>query len=576
MAGFNLAASCGRIDGVTAGADAIDLLAALEGLGEQVRGLSFPLEVADVDAARRGSREITDQLDDYVLPRLRRIDAPVLAVVGGPTGAGKSTLVNSLVGQRVSAAGVLRPTTRSAILAYHPAEGAWFENSRVLASLGRTTGASSDPANLQLVPIPSMPAGLALLDAPDFDSIVTANRELATQLLAAADMWLFVTTAARYADAVPWEFLRDAVTRGTAVAVVLNRIAPDAVEDVRAHLATMLTDQGLGRAPLFVVHETTPADAMLAPGAVEPIRQWLHSIADDAAVRTAVVRHTLLGAVRSLGPRVFLLAAASDAQADTAARLRRDVGQAYDDALARVDGSSADGSLLRGEVLARWQAFVGTGELTRALESKVGRLRDRVTSSAHGKPQPGDELAEALETGLEALVRAAADQAADHVGAAWRGDPAGSVLAGDHDLRRSSPELSEATRQAVREWQDGVLDLVRRQRQGKQTTARYLAFGVNGLGLLVMVVVLAQTGSQGAGEVAGTDAALSQKILEAVLGHQVVRIMAASARADLHRRVAHLLDGERRRLLDRLADLAIREDAGPALRAAVQDLEDAR
>ena len=63
--------------------------------------------------------------------------------------------------------------------------------------------------------------GLALIDAPDVDSVVAANRDLATQLLAAADLWIFVTTAARYADAVPWELLRGASERGTAVAVIV-------------------------------------------------------------------------------------------------------------------------------------------------------------------------------------------------------------------------------------------------------------------------------------------------------------------------------------------------------------------
>jgi hypothetical protein len=554
------------------------LLAALEGLSEQVRDLSLPLAATEVDAARRLRREIADQLDDYVLPRLRRIDAPVLAVVGGPTGAGKSTLVNSLVGRRISAAGVLRPTTRSAILAYHPDDSAWFEGPRILPGLRRTTGASSDPATLQLVPSPSMPAGLAVLDAPDIDSVVAANRELATQLLAAADMWLFVTTAARYADAVPWEFLRVAVTRGTAVAIVLDRVAVEAVEEVRADLATMLTEQGLGRAPLFVVLETTPVGGLLPPGTVDVIRPWLDGIAGDATVRTAVVRHTLYGAVRSLSARVFLLAAASDAQAEVAARLRREVDQAYDAALARVDDSSGDGSLLRGEVLARWQEFVGTGDLMRALESKIGRVRDRVTAAVQRKAAPGDELVEALETGVEALVRAAADEAAERVYAAWHDDPAGAALLGDDDLRSSSPGLPEATGRAVRDWQGGVLDLVRAQGQGKRATARYLAFGVNGLGLLVMIVVFAHTGGLAAGEVAvaGGASALSQKILEAALGDQAVRGLAATARADLHRRVAQLLDGERSRFLSRLAAEPVSEDAGAALRAAVQDLEDAR
>jgi hypothetical protein len=563
---------------MTTGADSAVLLAALEGLGERVRDLSLPLAVADLAAAERLRHEIADQLDDYLLPRLRRPDAPMLAVVGGPTGAGKSTLVNSLVGERVSAAGVLRPTTRSAILAYHPADNAWFENRRILGGLGRTTGASADPANLQLVPSASIPVGLAVLDAPDIDSVVVANRELATQLLAAADMWMFVTTASRYADFVPWEFLRAAAARGAAVAIVLDRVAPEAVDEVRAHLATMLTEQGLGGAPLFVVLETTPVDSLLPPGSVDVIREWLHGLAADPAVRGAVVRHTLNGTLRAIVGRVVLLAAASDAQAEAASQLRREVDQAYDAALARVDDESSNGSLLRGEVLARWQEFVDTGEMMRALESKTGRLRDRVTAAVRGKSQPGDEFAEALESGIEALVRAAADEAADRAGAAWQDDPAGSALVGDDDLRRSSPELPEATRRAVREWQDGVLELVRKQGQGhKRASARYLAFGVNGLGLLLMVVVFARAGEPaGEAAVASRASELSQRILVAVLGEAAVRHLVASSRADLHRRIAHLLNGERRRLISRLDDVAISEDAGAALRAAVQDVEDTR
>ncbi len=563
---------------MTTGADSAPLLAALERLSAQVTELRVPLDLADAEAARRLRREIADQLEDYVLPRLRRLDAPLLAVVGGPTGAGKSTLVNSLVGARVSAAGVLRPTTRSAVLAHHPSDAAWFDERRILPGLERDTKSSTDPATLQLVRSERVPAGLALLDAPDIDSVVSANRELATQLLAAADMWIFVTTAARYADAVPWDFLRAAVTRGTAVAVVLDRVPDGATDEVRADLATMLTEQGLGGAPLFVVPETTSYDAMLPAEAVEPLRGWLHGLATDASVRANVVRHTLDGAIRSLAGRVFRLAASADAQADGVSRLRREVDDAYDDALIRVDAASGDGSLLRGEVLARWQEFVGTGELMRALESKVGRLRDRVTAALRGRPQPGAELAEALESGVEALVRAAADEAADRAGSAWRDDPAGAVLLGDDDLRHSSPELAESTAKAVREWQGYVMELVREQGQGKRTTARYLAFGVNGLGLMAMIVVFAHTGGLVAGEiaVAGGASALSQKILEAVLGDQAVRELATTAKADLHRRVAELLAGERSRFTDRLRAAAVDEHAGTELRAAVQDIEDAR
>ncbi|MDQ1642326.1 MAG: hypothetical protein QOJ90_1677, partial [Actinomycetota bacterium] len=487
---------------MTQGAIAASLLVALEGLDGRVTELRLPLDVADADSGRTLRREIADQLADYVLPRLRRLDAPLVAVVGGPTGAGKSTLVNSLVGSRISAAGVLRPTTRSAVLAHNRADAPWFESQRILPGLERSTSSSTDPATIQLVASDHIPAGLAVIDAPDIDSVVVANRELATQLLAAADMWLFVTTAARYADAVPWNFLRTAVTRGTAIAIVLDRVPYEAAAEVRADLATMLTEKGLGGAPLFVVPETTPYDGLLPDEAVAPLRTWLHGVAADATVRANVVRHTIEGAVRSLAGRVFELAAAADAQAEGAARLRREVDQAYDAALSRVDEASGDGSLLRGEVLARWQEFVGTGELMRALESKVGRLRDRVTAAVRGRPQPGAELAEALETGVEALVRAAADEAAERAGRAWQQDVAGAQLLAGEDLRRSSPQLGEATTRAVREWQGFVLDLVRQQGTGKRATARYLAFGVNGLGLLAMIVVFAHTGGLVAGEVA--------------------------------------------------------------------------
>ncbi|MGH8893215.1 MAG: ABC transporter [Actinomycetes bacterium] len=561
------------------GADTSALLVALEGLGDQVAELRLPLEAPGADRGRRRRREIADQLEDYLLPRLRRIDAPLLAVVGGPTGAGKSTLVNTLVGQRVSAAGVLRPTTRSAVLAHHPDDGWWFEQRRVLPGLTRASGSSSDdPTSLRLAPSQAIPAGLAVLDAPDIDSVVTANRELATQLLAAADMWLFVTTAARYADAVPWEFLRAAVTRGTAVAVVLDRVPLEATDEVRSHLASMLTEHGLGGAPLFVVPETMSYDAMLPAAAVDPIRSWLRGLASDAGLRAAVVRHTLDGAVRSLSARVFELAAAADEQAELVVRLRRVVDEAYDGAAAHVDSASSDGSLLRGEVMARWQEFVGSGELMRALESRIGRVRDRVTAAVQGKPAPGAEVVEALESGVEALIRSAADEAAEKAGTAWREDPAGRALLGEDDLRRSSPQLAADTARAVRDWQSYVLDLVRSQGQGKRRTARYLAFGVNGLGLMVMIVVFAHTGGLVAGEVAvaGGASALSQKILEAVLGDQAVRSLAEKARADLAQRVAGLLESERARFTSRLDAAAVHESAGPALRAVVQDLEDLR
>ena len=87
------------------------MLTTLVRLRDALQRAALPLEIPGVEERRVARVEMIDQLEDYVLPRLVQIDAPLLTVVGGSTGAGKSTLVNSLVGATVSASGVLRPTS---------------------------------------------------------------------------------------------------------------------------------------------------------------------------------------------------------------------------------------------------------------------------------------------------------------------------------------------------------------------------------------------------------------------------------------------------------------------------------
>ena len=185
----------------------VTALVRLRGALQEAR---LPLELPGAAEQRAAQTEMVDQLEDYVIPRLMTLDAPLLAVVGGSTGAGKSTLVNSLVGSRVTTPGVLRPTTRSPVLVHHPDDAHWFGQDRLLPELERVERSTNDPEALQLVPSEAMTPGLAILDAPDIDSVEERNRVLAAQLLAAADLWLFVTSAARYADQVPWDFLRKA------------------------------------------------------------------------------------------------------------------------------------------------------------------------------------------------------------------------------------------------------------------------------------------------------------------------------------------------------------------------------
>ena len=521
------------------------LVAAVQTLRDEVDAAVLPLRLPGREEAEISRLQLLRQLDDYVIPRLRSLDAPLLAVVGGSTGAGKSTLVNSIVGAEVSRAGVLRPTTTSPVLVHHPEDEHWFEGDRILPGLARVTGRRTDgeqPGTVRLAPSGSLPAGMALLDAPDIDSVVSANRKLATQLLAAADLWLFVTTAARYADAVPWDLLRTAADRGTAVAIVLDRISPDAVGEIRPHLTGMLREQGLPTAPVFTVPEVgLTDDGRLPREAFGRLFAWLEALAGDARARDIVVSQTLQGAVASLSGRADQLVAASRAQDDAAVGLADAVTESFATAHRRESDGMTDGTLQRGEVLARWQEFVGTGEFFKQVESTIGRWRDRIGAALRGAPPPPQTLGEALHSGVAALVVANLETATSDTARAWRRLLGGDELvASDPGLARPSSEAGTEVERMVRDWQGEVLDLVRTEGQGRRTNARIAAYGVNGIGLFLMLVAFAHTGGLVGAEIgiAGGTAVLAQRVLEAVFGDQAVREMAAKAR----RRLLELTD----------------------------------
>lgn len=543
----------------------------LEAVRTDLGAARLPLALPGADAARLDIRNALAQLDDYILPRFRSLDAPLLAVVGGSTGAGKSTLVNALVGHPVTRAGAIRPTTRQPILLHHPADAAWFEDQRVLPSLSRIRGTVVDtqlPANragaapdaasissLVLVGHPAVPEGIALLDAPDVDSVSDDNRKLAGQLLAAADLWLFVTTANRYADAVPWKLLLDAASRDIMVAVVLDRVPPAAEAEVSTDLRMMLQREGLGAARLFIIPEVTlDGLGMLPDGAVEPLARWVRELAADAAGRADIARRTLNGTVRALSGRVAALAQASLEQQQSRDVLAKDARAAYQDAVARILDATRDGALLRGEVLARWQDFVGTGEFFRVLEQNIGRMRDRMGAFFRGEPAPAVKVETAIETGLQAVIIDEAATAAEDADQRWRSDPAGRQLLGTDDLSGTGPGFPDKVAAEIRAWQGALMELIRTEGQGKRTQARWLSFGVNGLGAALMIVVFSMTAGLTGLEigVAGGTAVVGQRLLEAVFGEDAVRRLAKTAREDLNARCHKLLQAEQQRFLDRL------------------------
>ncbi len=552
-----------------------ELIAALGALDAALDHLPLQLQLPGIVDARTTGVELSDQITDYLLPRITRLDAPLLAVLGGSTGSGKSTITNSLARADVSPAGVLRPTTRAPVLICHPDDLDWFATADILGDLPRIRVDGDTPAVghvLAVEPTDTIGPGVAIIDAPDIDSVELANRDLAAQLLAAADLWLFVTTAVRYADAVPWEFLGRARERGMALAIVINRVPAGAAAEITTHLDEMLRAGGLPDVSLFSIDEGALVDGRLAEPAVAELRASITTLTDDAEQRATIVRNTLDGALASVTGRAGLVLTAARTQDGVAAELRQAADRAYAAAAADLSADLSSGRMLRGEVLDRWQELIGTGDLMRALQSRISLLRDRIGSALRGRAASTGEVQGEITSTLEQLILDRADAAALDVVTAWRRLPGGEQVLGDsRPLEHVSDPFRASLAPEIRAWQDDVLELVRAVGAGKRNTARVLAFGVNGVGVALMIVLFASTGGVTGGEVAvasGT-AGVSQALLNALFGEQAVRDLAAQARALLIERIGALLEVDANRFRRRLWETLPPPEASAGLEAAI-------
>ncbi|MFI8822439.1 dynamin family protein [Streptomyces sp. NPDC053431] len=446
------------------------LIDALSALRDRVAAVRLPLPLPGAPRARQTRSELLAQLDDYLVPRLKDPDAPLLAVVGGSTGAGKSTLVNSLVGRRVSEAGVLRPTTRTPVLVCHPEDHHWFAGMRVLPQLTRVWLPQQDddhPAEeppednaLRVETAATLPRGLALLDAPDIDSLVVENRLLAAELICAADIWVMVTTASRYADAVPWHLLRTAKEYDATLVTVLDRVPHQVIGEVSRQYEALLDKAGFGDLPRFTIPElpesTGGGSGLLPDNAVAPLRGWLAHCVQDPAARQQAVGRTAAGVLDSLDTRMPELAGAVAAQYAAAVRLGGAVEAAYDAQGQRVRELVKRGAVLAGDARTRWRGYP----------------RD---SSA-------EELLDALVESLAALVQCAVAAADERVRDAWRREPAAGALAPSgaafRDPRKDeSRDAAERIAMSVRHWRRVLEEMVEEEVHGLEHPAAFRGSG---------------------------------------------------------------------------------------------------
>lgn len=535
-------------------------------LRKELGSVALPLDIDGVSRARKDRSELVDQLDDYILPRLADLEAPMLAVVGGSTGAGKSTLVNSLSRKPVTRTGVLRPTTRACVLAHHVDDGSWFEGPRVLPGLERVEGTEDhhDPRTLRLAQAPGLPQGVALLDAPDIDSVVEANRDLSRQMLAAADLWIFVTTATRYADAVPWELLRQAADHGPSVAIVLNRVPPESAVSVGDHLSGLLAREGLRSAPVFTLTESClDEEGMIPEKQLTPLREWISRIGGNSKARGVVIRRSLNSALDALGGQAAEIAEASSAQIQTVQQLEAVAHSSYGEACRAVDAGLADGSLLGGAVLAHWQDYIHSGELNRSFEAAVGRFRTRVSSALGNRPAPTSDLNDALRIGVRELILSQAEKAAQAISRRWSLIPGGTqVVEGFPELEVLPTDLQTRVEAAVTDWQEEILHFARSEGKDRRTTAKLLSFGVDAVGTVLMVAAFSPVDDKAElpsedSAMADRSAALARKLIATLYGEQAVEHLVMQARESLAERVDALYALEEERVLSALADLQL-------------------
>jgi GTPase SAR1 family protein len=410
-----------------------NLLDALVDTRRVVAGVELPLPTPGVEEARETIRRTLDQLDHHLIPRVREEASPAIVVVAGSTGAGKSTVVNALVGEQLTPSGVLRPTTRIPHLFHHPLD------TQVLSDVAKRA---------KVIATEAVPRGLALVDSPDLDSVRGENREVARLLLEAADLWIFVTTAARYGDAVPWEALREGADRGASIAVVLNRVTVDVAAQVRRELVDRLTSEHLESLPLFVIPEDTTRQATVPRDVVGGLGRWLDSVA--AASATTIVERTLRGAAESVKEWLETLAEAMDDQSAAAKDVRSEVRRCA----AQVEQEGGDRwweGIPTGAVTTRWaQATSDGGALFRLRSTAWHRRghareqRDAVLLAIYA------DLLEAVESRLVSAASSVSEVMEETLRRAGTG--VGPWLAERRDPRDARQARERQAADAARRW----------------------------------------------------------------------------------------------------------------------------
>jgi 50S ribosome-binding GTPase len=262
-------------------------------LSHELRQLESWLQGLDAPALAEPLARARDRLRRDLLPRTVGGDQSLVIGIVGPNNSGKSALFNALVGQAASPSLPTGGATRRLVGAARAELLKTLENSSDWTRFNlrpfdpaqpgaaeRALANAPDPSDLLVVASEAVPAGVLLIDTPDFDSIAKENRAASEALLAVADLAIVLVTKHSYQNAEVVDYLRRWLTQGRPWILVYNE-AP-ASELVASHAAKLASDVGSppaaiyaaphdlaimeGRAPLNPRRVGAPGNTSLAEG----------------------------------------------------------------------------------------------------------------------------------------------------------------------------------------------------------------------------------------------------------------------------------------------------------------------
>lgn len=205
--------------------------------------------------------------------RPKRRELPLQVAVIGPTQAGKSTVVNLLLGSEKAEASPLAGFTRKA---------AGFACIPDHSAIGWVSEVVGEGIHVGPVDCDSQPPSITW-DTPDFDSHRSHDyRTLIARIGALADVFVLVVSKEKYSDLSVWEMMHTLQPLNRKVIVCLNKVSTDS-DVLSAAVRNRVSECGwdLDRTPLIVLPHTPQHNVFQAlsnTSAVEALRQTVYQM----------------------------------------------------------------------------------------------------------------------------------------------------------------------------------------------------------------------------------------------------------------------------------------------------------